>query len=182
MPVRNLDEARACAAHLLRRGLRRVIVTLGANGALCASGEAQEHIRRTAWSGGYHRRGRCLHRQLRVFPGGRLCRSRGHRARQCLRGAIHIGDRHAESFVTAERFEAAWAASRGQKRTTDPPLGAKAAPQAGSICSILRRVFDEAKANRQIRRSAQRRRLRTDRSVRCCGVPHFKGTVTAGTF
>jgi ribokinase len=35
MPVRDIEEARACAATLEARGLRRVILTLGANGALC---------------------------------------------------------------------------------------------------------------------------------------------------
>jgi ribokinase len=44
MPVGNLHEARACAVHLLRSGLQRVIVTLGANGALLASAETVEHI------------------------------------------------------------------------------------------------------------------------------------------
>jgi ribokinase len=34
MPVRNLDEARACVRKLIAGGLSRVIVTLGANGAL----------------------------------------------------------------------------------------------------------------------------------------------------
>jgi ribokinase len=34
MPVRNLDEARACSRKLREGGLSRVIVTLGANGAL----------------------------------------------------------------------------------------------------------------------------------------------------
>jgi ribokinase len=34
MPVRNLDEARACVQKLMEGGLSRVIVTLGANGAL----------------------------------------------------------------------------------------------------------------------------------------------------
>ena len=34
MPVRNLDDARRCARKLLEGGLSRVIVTLGANGAL----------------------------------------------------------------------------------------------------------------------------------------------------
>ena len=34
MPVHNLDEARACARKLLDGGLSRVIITLGANGAL----------------------------------------------------------------------------------------------------------------------------------------------------
>ena len=35
VPVRSLEDARACALRLLEGGLRRVIVTLGANGALC---------------------------------------------------------------------------------------------------------------------------------------------------
>lgn len=44
MPVGNLHEARACAVHLLRSGLRRVIVTLGENGALLASDERVVHV------------------------------------------------------------------------------------------------------------------------------------------
>ncbi|HXS93364.1 MAG TPA: ribokinase [Candidatus Limnocylindrales bacterium] len=44
MRVTNLHEARACAVHLLRQGLQRVIVTLGANGALLATNERVEHI------------------------------------------------------------------------------------------------------------------------------------------
>jgi ribokinase len=43
-PVRNLDDARACANSLVNSGLRRVIVTLGANGALCAGAEGDRHI------------------------------------------------------------------------------------------------------------------------------------------
>lgn len=44
LPVRNPQEASACAAHLLQRGLRRVIVTLGAQGALLATPEKTELI------------------------------------------------------------------------------------------------------------------------------------------
>ena len=44
MPVNNIHEARACAVHLLRGGVRRVIVTLGANGALCAGADRVDHI------------------------------------------------------------------------------------------------------------------------------------------
>jgi ribokinase len=44
MPVRTLDEARACGRNLVQRGLRRVIVTLGGNGALCCGPEGEEHI------------------------------------------------------------------------------------------------------------------------------------------
>jgi ribokinase len=44
MPVRNVEEARACAEGLLRRGLRRVIVTLGENGALLAGSDGSRHV------------------------------------------------------------------------------------------------------------------------------------------
>src|ERR1035441_3477688 len=44
MPVHNLDDARACARKLLEGGVRRVIVTLGANGALCAGKEGMTHV------------------------------------------------------------------------------------------------------------------------------------------
>ena len=44
MPVRTLDDARNCASKLLAGGLRRVLVTLGANGALCAGAEGSRHI------------------------------------------------------------------------------------------------------------------------------------------
>jgi ribokinase len=44
MPVRTLEDARNCAGKLLAGGLRRVIVTLGANGALCAGADGVRHI------------------------------------------------------------------------------------------------------------------------------------------
>ena len=44
MPVRNVEEARACAEGLLQRGLRRVIVTLGENGALLAGKDESRHV------------------------------------------------------------------------------------------------------------------------------------------
>ena len=44
MPVTNLREARDCAIHLLKSGLRKVIVTLGENGALLASNETCLHV------------------------------------------------------------------------------------------------------------------------------------------
>jgi len=44
LPVRNVDDARECAEKLLSGGVKRVIVTLGANGALLAGREGMEHI------------------------------------------------------------------------------------------------------------------------------------------
>jgi ribokinase len=44
MPVRNLEDAKKCSANLLSGGIRRVIITLGANGSLLASRDGQEHL------------------------------------------------------------------------------------------------------------------------------------------
>jgi ribokinase len=44
LPVRSIDEARACALSLVRQGLRRVIVTLGEKGALLAHDGGAEVI------------------------------------------------------------------------------------------------------------------------------------------
>jgi ribokinase len=44
MPVRNLDDAKSCAGKLLISGIRRVIITLGSNGSLLATGDAMTHV------------------------------------------------------------------------------------------------------------------------------------------
>ena len=44
LPVKNLEDAKRCAAALLKGGIRRVIITLGANGALLAGSEGMEHV------------------------------------------------------------------------------------------------------------------------------------------
>src|SRR5256885_11338132 len=43
-PVKNVDDARKCAEKLVGGGIRRVIITLGANGSLLASREGTEHV------------------------------------------------------------------------------------------------------------------------------------------
>jgi len=44
LPVRNLDEAKKCARQLLSSGVRRVIITLGANGSLLAGADGMQHV------------------------------------------------------------------------------------------------------------------------------------------
>jgi len=44
MPVKNVDDAKKCAQKLLAGGIRRVIMTLGANGSLLAGSEGMEHV------------------------------------------------------------------------------------------------------------------------------------------
>jgi ribokinase len=42
--VRSIDDAKRCAAKLLEGGIRRVIITLGAQGSLVAGREWSEHV------------------------------------------------------------------------------------------------------------------------------------------
>jgi len=44
LPVRTVDDAKKCAEKLLAGGVRRVIITLGANGALLAGKEGMDHV------------------------------------------------------------------------------------------------------------------------------------------
>jgi ribokinase len=44
MSVRNIDDAKKCAEKLLSGGIKRVIITLGANGSLLAGRDGMEHI------------------------------------------------------------------------------------------------------------------------------------------
>ena len=44
MPVRTVEDAKSCASKLLNFGMRRVIITLGANGSLLASSESMTHV------------------------------------------------------------------------------------------------------------------------------------------
>ena len=44
MPVKDLDDAKKCAEKLVGCGIKRVIITLGANGSLLAGKEGMEHV------------------------------------------------------------------------------------------------------------------------------------------
>lgn len=44
LPVKSVEDARKCAEKLLAGGIKRVIITLGANGSLLASRDSMEHI------------------------------------------------------------------------------------------------------------------------------------------
>src|SRR5258706_5567866 len=44
LAVRNVEDAKKCAEHLVAGGIRRVIITLGANGSLLAGSGVSEHV------------------------------------------------------------------------------------------------------------------------------------------
>jgi ribokinase len=112
IPVRNPDNARACAKVLLAGGLRRVIITLGANGSLLAGSDGMWHVPPfpvtpvdTTGAGD-------------AFIGSLACfLSEGceeHEAisRANLYAALStLSPGTQKSFVTRERFNAEWAAN-----------------------------------------------------------------------
>jgi ribokinase len=44
LPVRDLDDAKRCAESLLTSGMKRVLITLGANGSLLAGNDGMHHV------------------------------------------------------------------------------------------------------------------------------------------
>lgn len=117
VPVRSLDDARTCAMRLLEEGLRRVIVTLGSNGALLAGNDGLRHIpafpvEPVDTTGA----GDAFIGSLACFLAGG-CEEAEAISRANLYAALStMGAGTQKSFVTRERFEAEWkarAAPRG---------------------------------------------------------------------
>jgi ribokinase len=109
MTVRNLEEARACARYLLDSGLRRVIITLGGNGALCASAEGMEHA-------APHRvapmdttgAGDAFIGSFACFLGSGCAESEALARANVYAALSTLSVGTQMSFVTAERFQAVW--------------------------------------------------------------------------
>ena len=109
MPVRSVEDARACAAYLVSRGLKRVIITLGEKGALVAHSDGAELVppyrvatKDTTGAGD------AFVGSFAVFLGEGLS-ERDAIARANLYAALSttsIGTQ--KSFVTRERFDDAW--------------------------------------------------------------------------
>jgi ribokinase len=110
IPVGNLDEARACAQRLLEIGYPRVVITLGANGALAAGAAGVEHVppyrvEAVDTTGA----GDAFIGSFACFLAGgdaeseAIARANVYAALSTLRVGTQM------SFATRERFEAAWA-------------------------------------------------------------------------
>jgi ribokinase len=111
VPVRDLASARDCAQRLLDGGLRRVILTLGENGALLATPESMSHIAPfkvqafdTTGAGDAF-----IGSLARFLSSG--CEELEAISRANLYAALStLSAGTQKSFVTLERFEAEWAA------------------------------------------------------------------------
>jgi ribokinase len=116
LPVRNVEDAKRCAENLLASGIRRVLITLGANRRQqqllqrrrrfrrerLASGRKRWHALRARVSHEVHRqyrRRRRVHWQLRHISGGRNTGDCGNQARKSLRRTFNHGRGNAKVLL-----------------------------------------------------------------------------------
>src|ERR1700726_970026 len=114
MPVRNLEDAKKCAQTLLSGGVKRVIITLGANGSLLAGHEGMEHIpafqvKSVDSTGG----GDAFIGSFAVFLGEGLPEREAVRRANLYAGLSTTGVGTQKSFYDRARYDAEWVARCG---------------------------------------------------------------------
>ncbi len=111
MPVRNLDDAKKCAQKLLNDGIRRVLITLGANGSLLAGHDGLEHVPafpvKSVDSTGA---GDAFIGSFAVFLGEGLPELEAVRRANLYAGLSTTGIGTQKSFYDRKRFDAEWSA------------------------------------------------------------------------
>jgi ribokinase len=111
MPVKDLDDAKKCAQKLVGYGIKRVIITLGANGSLLASKEAMEHVPafsvKSVDSTGA---GDAFIGSFAVFLGDGLPEREAVKRANLYAGLSTTGIGTQKSFYDRARFDAEWAA------------------------------------------------------------------------
>jgi ribokinase len=111
MPVRNIDDAKKSAEKLLSGGVKRVILTLGANGALLAGRDGMEHVPafnvKSIDSTGA---GDAFIGSFAVFLGEGLPEREAVRRANLYAGLSTTGVGTQKSFYDRTRYEAEWAA------------------------------------------------------------------------
>jgi len=111
MPVRNVDEAKKCAEKLLTGGVKRVIITLGANGSLLASREGMTHIAAfSVESVDSTGAGDAFIGSFAVFLGEGLSEREAVRRANLYAGLSTTGVGTQKSFYDRARYDADWAA------------------------------------------------------------------------
>jgi ribokinase len=114
MPVRNVSDAKKCAERLLSGGIKRVILTLGANGSLLAGREGMEHIPafhvKSIDSTGA---GDAFIGSFAVFLGEGLPEREAVRRANLYAGLSTTGVGTQKSFYDRDRYDAEWALQSG---------------------------------------------------------------------
>lgn len=111
MPVKTVEDAKVCAAKLVGGGVKRVIITLGANGSLIASREGAEHIQpfsvKTIDSTGA---GDAFIGSFAVFLGEGMPEKEALRRANLYAGLSTTGVGTQKSFYQRASFEKEWSA------------------------------------------------------------------------
>ena len=114
MPVKSVEDAKNCAGKFLASGIKRVIITLGANGSLLAGRDGMEHIPaftvKTLDSTGA---GDAFIGSFAVFLGEGLPEREAVRRANLYAGLSTTGVGTQKSFYDRARYDQAWAA-RGE--------------------------------------------------------------------
>lgn len=111
MPVKTVEDAKTCAAALVAGGVRRVIITLGANGSLITSRDGAEHMRpfsvKTVDSSGA---GDAFIGSFAVFLGEGMPETEALRRANLYAGLSTTGVGTQKSFYNRAKFEEEWSA------------------------------------------------------------------------
>ena len=115
MPVHNEPEALTCAESLVARGLRRVIVTLGENGVVCAGIEGVRHCRAHAvtpvdTTGA----GDAFIGSFATFLAGGYSERESIERANVYAALSTLGSGTQRSFATLQQFEEAWNVNAGR--------------------------------------------------------------------
>jgi len=117
MPVRNVDDAKKCAEKLLSGDIKRVIITLGANGSLLAGRDGMEHVPafnvNSIDSTGA---GDAFIGSFAVFLGEGLPEREAVRRANLYAGLSTTGVGTQKSFYDRARFDAEWTARVARTR------------------------------------------------------------------
>ncbi len=109
-PVKNAEDAKRCAEKLVAGGIRRVIITLGANGSLLSSRDGSEHLPpfavNTVDSTGA---GDAFIGSFAVFLGEGVPENEAVRRANLYAGLSTTGVGTQKSFYDRDRFDAEWA-------------------------------------------------------------------------
>jgi ribokinase len=113
--VRNVEDARRCAEKLLAGGIRRVIVTLGANGSLLAGGGTSQHVPAfTVKSVDSTGAGDAFIGSFAVFLAEGLPEAEAVRRANLYAAMSTMGVGTQKSFAKREKLDAEWSACGGK--------------------------------------------------------------------
>lgn len=111
LPVKNVEDAKKCARKLMAGGIRRVIITLGANGSLLAGADVSEHVAPfTVKSVDSSGAGDAFIGCFAVFLAEGTAELDAVRRANLYAGLSTTGVGTQKSFYDRARFDAAWAA------------------------------------------------------------------------